>query len=142
MPTPGAALTTNSTWPNMMYHFDAIKGESPSFATANEAPLESYVGLPEGVKELDSPEVKSILTDLPRAGSAGQPAVIILAIRPIGLGGSGLTTSERIATLSARYPCRQDDREEYLRSHIEEELGLKIMRRGLVLSAVKRGSRT
>lgn len=76
MPTPGAALTTNSTWPNMMYHFDAMSGESPAFATVNEAPFEPYVGLPWGVNELDSPEVKSMFTDLPSAASAGQLAMV------------------------------------------------------------------
>ena len=59
-----------------MYHFDAMSGESPSFATVNEAPLESYVGLPTGVNESDGPEVKSMLTDLPSAVSAGQLAMI------------------------------------------------------------------
>jgi hypothetical protein len=34
--------------------------------------LESYVGLPEGVKLSDAPLVKSMLTDLPSAESGGQ----------------------------------------------------------------------
>ena len=58
----------------MMYHFDAMSGESPACATVNETPFESYVGVPSGVKELDSPEVKSMFTDLPSAVSAGQSA--------------------------------------------------------------------
>ena len=56
----------------MMYHFEVTRGESPGLATVKLAPLESYVGLPWGVKESDGPSVKSMLTDLPRAGSAGQ----------------------------------------------------------------------
>lgn len=58
-----------------MYHFDAMRGESPACATENEAPFGPYVGLPWGVKELDCPEVKSMLTDLPSAVSGGQLAV-------------------------------------------------------------------
>ena len=49
-----------------------MSGESPDFATVNEAPFESYVGAPWVVKESDSPDVKSIVTDLPSAVSAGQ----------------------------------------------------------------------
>lgn len=56
----------------MMYHLEVNCGESPGLATVKLAPLESYVGLPWGVKESDGPSVKSMLTDLPRAGSAGQ----------------------------------------------------------------------
>ncbi len=56
----------------MMYHLEVNRGESPGLATVKEAPFESYVGLPCGVKESDGPSVKSMLTDLPRAGSAGQ----------------------------------------------------------------------
>ena len=55
-----------------MYHFDISSGESPDFATVKEAPLESYVGLPCGVKESDAPAVKSILTAFPSAGFGGQ----------------------------------------------------------------------
>ena len=72
IPTPGAALTTNSTWPNMMYHFEAISGESPAFATVKEAPFESYEGEPVAVKESEAPEVKSIVTAFPRAVFGGQ----------------------------------------------------------------------
>lgn len=63
-----------------MYHFDVNWGESPDLATVNEAPLELYVGLPWGVKESDAPSVKSIVTDLLRAGSAGQLPVNLLAL--------------------------------------------------------------
>lgn len=54
-----------------MYHFEVSWGESPDLATVNETPLESYVGLPCGVK-LSEDEVKSILTVRPRAESGGQ----------------------------------------------------------------------
>ena len=63
---------TKSTWPNMKYHFEVIVGESPDFATVKPAPFESYVGAPEAVNSSDAPEVKSMLTLLPRAVSAGQ----------------------------------------------------------------------
>lgn len=55
-----------------MYHLDAISGESPDFATVKEAPFELYVGVPWLVKESEAPEVKSIVTSLPSAVSAGQ----------------------------------------------------------------------
>lgn len=55
-----------------MYHFELSRGESPGSATVNEAPLESYVGLPCGVKESEGPAVKSMVTALPKAGFAGQ----------------------------------------------------------------------
>ena len=56
-----------------MNHFEFRPGESPDFATANDAPLESYVGPdPTGRNSPEAPRVKSILIDLPRAGSAGQ----------------------------------------------------------------------
>lgn len=58
----------------MMYHFEVSWGESPDLAIAKLTPLESYVGLPCGVKLSDAPFVKSILTDLPSAESAGQLA--------------------------------------------------------------------
>lgn len=44
----------------------------PDLATAKPAPFESYVGLPCGVNESDSPCVKSILTARPSAVSGGQ----------------------------------------------------------------------
>lgn len=56
----------------MMYHFEVSCGESPDLATVKEAPLESKVGLPCGVKESDGPLAKSTETDVPKAGSAGQ----------------------------------------------------------------------
>jgi len=53
-----------------------IRGESPDLATVKEAPFESYVGFPEGVKDDEAPDVKSKVVAFPRAGSAGQlPAV-------------------------------------------------------------------
>ncbi|KAL8757778.1 MAG: hypothetical protein Q9184_004116 [Pyrenodesmia sp. 2 TL-2023] len=55
-----------------MYHFELSRGESPGSATVNEAPLESYVGLPCGVKESEGPAEKSTVTALPKAGFAGQ----------------------------------------------------------------------
>lgn len=62
-----------------MYQFEFNCGESPAFATVKATPLESYVGLPLAVKEFDEPWVKSIVTDLPRAGSAGQLPGALLA---------------------------------------------------------------
>lgn len=50
-----------------MYHFEFNCGASPDLATAKEAPLESYVGFPCGVKESEAPEAKSIATALPKA---------------------------------------------------------------------------
>ena len=50
-----------------MYHFEFSCGASPDLATVKEAPLESYVGLPCGVKESEAPEAKSIATALPSA---------------------------------------------------------------------------
>lgn len=57
-----------------------MSGESPAFATAKEAPFESYEGMPWVVKESDCPEVKSIFTALPSAVSGGQLPVMVLAI--------------------------------------------------------------
>ena len=54
-----------------MYQSEIRVGESPDFATVNLAPEESYVGLPLVLKASDCPLVKSIVVDLPRAGSAG-----------------------------------------------------------------------
>src|SRR5207245_2890092 len=73
IPTPGAACISNSTWPNMIYQSDCIRGELPDCATVNAAPLAPYVIEPWGWKASEAPEAKSMLTDLPRAGSAGQP---------------------------------------------------------------------
>ncbi len=74
-----------------MYHFDVNSGESPDFATVKAAPLESYVGLPFDVKSSEGPWVKSMVTDLPRAGSAGQlPAV--LSVHRIEVSKSELNT--------------------------------------------------
>ena len=56
-----------------MYHLDVNCEESPDFAIVNDAPLEPYVGFPCGVKLSEAPCVKSMLTDFPRAESAGQP---------------------------------------------------------------------
>ena len=61
-----------------MYHLDAMSGESPAFATAKEAPFESYEGVPWVVKESDCPDVKSIFTALPSAVSGGQLPVTVL----------------------------------------------------------------
>ena len=82
-----------------MYHFDVNCGESPDLATVNEAPLESYVGLPWGVKESDAPFVKSTVTDLPRAGSAGQlPVHPLVSILRLGVGPFSVhTTCEGVA---------------------------------------------
>lgn len=55
-----------------MYHFDVMVGASPALETVNSAPWEPYVGLLVDVNWSDSPLVKSIVRDLPRAGSAGQ----------------------------------------------------------------------
>lgn len=55
-----------------MYHFEEMDGESPDFAIVNAAPFESYVGAPDSVNSLEAPDVKSISTLFPRAGSAGQ----------------------------------------------------------------------
>lgn len=66
-----------------MYHFELSCGESPDLATVKVAPLESYVGLPWGVKESDAPSAKLMLTDLPRAGSAGQLPSDGLAFAPL-----------------------------------------------------------
>ena len=59
-----------------MYHFEVSWGESPDLATVKPAPFESYVGFPWGVKESEDPDVKSMVTDLPSAVSAGQLPVI------------------------------------------------------------------
>ena len=72
MPAPGAALATTSTFPNMMYHFEVIWGESPDFATVKEAPSDPNVGFPWLVKLSEAPLVKSTLTLLPSAESGGQ----------------------------------------------------------------------
>ncbi len=55
-----------------MYHFEAISGESPDFATVKEAPFESYDGEPWAVNESDGPDVKSMVTSLPSAVLGGQ----------------------------------------------------------------------
>ena len=55
-----------------MYHLELTCGASPDLATVKEAPLESYVGLPCGVKESEGPEAKSIATALPNAEFGGQ----------------------------------------------------------------------
>lgn len=61
----------------MMYQFDISVGASPDLATVNEAPwVESYVGTPLAEKPLEVPFVRSKLSDLPRAGSAGQASDI------------------------------------------------------------------
>ena len=65
-----------------MYHLDVNWGESPPFATVKPAPSVEYVGLPCGVNESDCPDVKSILTDLPRAVSGGQlPGRVLIVCR-------------------------------------------------------------
>ena len=66
-------MTTKSTCPNMMYHFELICGESPGFATVKAAPSEPYEGEPCGVKESEAPFVKSMSTDRPSAEFGGQP---------------------------------------------------------------------
>ena len=55
-----------------MYHFEVNCGLSPPLATDKPAPSDEYCGLPCGVKESDSPDVKSIFTDFPSAVSGGQ----------------------------------------------------------------------
>ena len=109
-----------------MYHFDAMSGESPAFATVNEAPLESYVGLPTGVNESDCPEVKSMFTDLPSAVSAGQLAIIFFFSKnPKLVRSAGRTACERIATVLSRswgsYPRSHHGGKESLQSHVVEE---------------------
>ena len=49
------------------------------------------------MNELDSPEVKSIFTDLPNAVSAGQLALECLSARCEPIGSQVLTTCERVA---------------------------------------------
>lgn len=62
-----------------MYHFEFSCGASPDLATVKEAPLESYVGLPWGVKESEAPEAKSIATALPSAVFGEQLPETLLA---------------------------------------------------------------
>lgn len=50
-----------------------MRGESPGFAIVKPAPLLPYVGSPVGVNWDEGPEVKSMVSDLPSAVSAGQP---------------------------------------------------------------------
>lgn len=68
---------TNSTWPNIRYHFEMTCGESPPRATVKAAPSEPYVVAPVDVKESEAPEVKSTLTERPRAESGGQLPVTV-----------------------------------------------------------------
>jgi hypothetical protein len=60
----------------MMYHLDVSIGASPDFAIVNPTPLEEYVGLPDAVKESEAPCVKSMVTALPNAESAGQEPLV------------------------------------------------------------------
>ena len=69
MPAPGAAFMVISYFPNIIYHLEFICGASPDCATVKDAPFASYVGVPWVVNSLDAPEVKSMVTDLPSAGS-------------------------------------------------------------------------
>jgi hypothetical protein len=56
-----------------MYHLEVNCGESPDWAMVKPTPEDEYVGVPWEVKLSEDPDVKSILTVLPRAESAGHP---------------------------------------------------------------------
>lgn len=92
-----------------MYHFEAICGESPCCATVKAAPFESDLMLPVDVKESETPLVKSMLTDFPRAGSAGHPPEQQESAMQVQVRTSAHTLSDRIA--SGVCLCRHQGRE-------------------------------